>query len=53
MAEDKRYTIERDRDTGLLIVSHKGVKIGSCMTLAAARTIRSRDRVRRYGRPKK
>lgn len=49
--EDKRYTIERSRSTGLLVVSHMGVKIGAAQTLAAARLIRSKDRVRRYGRP--
>jgi hypothetical protein len=48
---DKRYAIERARNTGLLIVSHMGVKIGSAQTLAAARLIRSKHRVRTYGRP--
>lgn len=47
--EDRRYTIKRDRNTGLLIVSHMGVKVGSAQTLAAARVIRSKHRVRTYG----
>ena len=37
---DKRYAIERARNTGLLIVSYMGVKIGTTQTLAAARLIR-------------
>lgn len=36
----ERYTMTRDRETGLMIVRFDGVKIGSSQTETAARIIR-------------
>lgn len=40
------YAFDRHPHTGLLIVSYRGVKIGTCQTEAAARIIRRKHKER-------